>query len=227
MSFAFILFAIRHDTCERLNARREARCRQQHLRQTQRHSTRALCVCLVAFKVHRKLISFRFVSISQKTSMEFSLHVFAFLSAPPTPPPPFIVVIIIVVAYNISNNNITSSPAVVVAVVVVVVASTFPWRFQCTTKNNVKRGQRAANEAAQPAATPTAITLTAAAAAAARWGQRVEPWPGAASLSPLGLWQVVCLCFLPPPTCLALLSSVPTPAAPVSLPPACPSSVVA
>lgn len=171
-------------------------------------------MCLVAFKVHRKLISFRFVSISQKTSMEFSLHVFAFLSAPtphhthptasPTPLSAVIVVIIIVVAYNISNNNITSSPAAVVVVVVVaVVGSTFPWRFQCTTKNNVKRGQRAANEAAaQPAATPTAITLTAAAAApaAARWGQRVEPWPGAASLSlplplsPLGLCGKLCVC---------------------------------
>lgn len=124
LSIAFILFAIRHDTCERLNAMQAAASQSQRQRQRQRQSqsARALCVCLVAFKVHRKLISFRFVSISQKTSMEFSLHVFAFLSAPtphtyPHCPPPVIVVIIIVVAYNVSNNNITSSPAVVVAVV--------------------------------------------------------------------------------------------------------------
>lgn len=127
LSIAFILFAIRHDTCERLNAMQAAASQRQSQRQRQRQrqsqSARALCVCLVAFKVHRKLISFRFVSISQKTSMEFSLHVFAFLSAPTPrtyphcPPPPVIVVIIIVVAYNVSNNNITSSPAVVVAVV--------------------------------------------------------------------------------------------------------------
>lgn len=126
MSIAFILFAIRHDTCERLNAMQAAASQSQRQgqrqRQRQSQSARALCVCLVAFKVHRKLISFRFVSISQKTSMEFSLHVFAFLSAPtphtyPHCPPPVIVVIIIVAAYNVSNNNITSSPAVVVAVV--------------------------------------------------------------------------------------------------------------
>lgn len=68
-------------------------------------------------------------------------------------------------AYNISNNNVTRW---------LVVAATFPWRFQCRTKNKVKRvanssancsvaeQQQSGRTAARPE--PAAITLTAAAA---------------------------------------------------------------